>query len=427
MTKKILKILVVVCFVCALSLLITKIIKAKTTVDSKSINMLSSINPETNFFGQVDDKQKVEEILDASTILTDYKFVCENSSLALYIDEATMGIALYDKVAHYIWYSCYKNYKTSSYTDSIKQTLSSGIMLEVYDSSTLYETTKYSSNKKEVELKYDYLPNGFIVHANFITLAIKFDVLVTIGDASLNVEVLLDTLTEEKYQTKAMKYPKEYKVKAITIFPYFGSENYEINGYAFIPDGSGALIRYGDVEYPDTAYIKRVYGDDLGINPSIEKEYLKEQNNITLPIYGINHGYEQAAFLCEISNGYGSSELHSYPYMYGNINLNRTFFKFIARDKYNVKMASSESGNITLINNDIYSDKYQLTYTFLNGTNANYVGMAKKYQEGIDFKENNLNKAMKLDVVAQDYKKGLFGKNYITMTSYKDLLTILED
>ena len=163
------------------------------------------------------------------------------------------------------------------------------------------------------KLKYDYLPNGFIVHANFITLAIKFDVLVTIGDASLNVEVLLDTLTEEKYQTKAMKYPKEYKVKAITIFPYFGSENYEINGYAFIPDGSGALIRYGDVEYPDTAYIKRVYGDDLGINPSIEKEYLKEQNNITLPIYGINHGYEQAAFLCEISNGYGSSELHSYP------------------------------------------------------------------------------------------------------------------
>ena len=38
--------------------------------------------------------------------------------------------------------------------------------------------------------------------------------------------------------------PKLYLLKSITIFPYFGSQNYKINGYSFIPDGSGALIRY---------------------------------------------------------------------------------------------------------------------------------------------------------------------------------------
>ena len=399
--------------------------------ENAEINLISitnEINPTTNFFGQKENQETVDEVLDSAFLLEKgYKQVATNSHLTLYLDEDNMGISVYDKDAKYIWYSSYPNMEDYDYLDAVKQIISSGIHIECFDSTSLNETTKYSKKQSsDCSITYDYLNNGFIAHLNFITVGVSFDVKVTIDGSDLLVELLLETLQEIPYKTKAMKAAKEYKLKAITVFPYFGSANYSINGYAFIPDASGALIRYSDVGY-DTAFIKRVYGQDYGITPYTKNEYLKAPSIISLPIYGINHGYNQAAFLCQITEGAGAAELNSYPYMYSNINLNRTFFKFITRDKFNVNMASSASGAITLINTDVYHQHLSLKYHFLNGNDANYSGMARSYQKEFNFKDNDSSSTLKLDVVAQDYKLGLFGKNYITMTSYTDLLDILKE
>jgi len=423
MNKRIIKVFVIIFALLLVSFVSIIIVSANNKPNYININYRDEINPTANFFALKENEEKVEEVLNDED-LEKYRKVCENSNLSLYLDTTNMGIAIYDKLAKYIWYSGYKNLTDVATTDVAKNSITSGVIIECYDSSTLNEATRYSANTKECKLSYDYLNDGFIAHVDFYTSGISFDVEIILSIDALEVNCKLDTLAEVPYKTPALKYAKEYKLKSVTIFPYFGSANYSINGYAFIPDGSGALVRFENKEY-DTAYIKRVYGNDLGITKATNSTYLKNQNNITLPIYGINHGYNQAAFLVQIENGAGSSELNSYPYMYGNIRLNRTFFKFITREKFNIEMASATTGSITLINSDIYSNDYKLKYTFLNNSDANYVGMANTYKK--NFILNNISKAnVKLDVLAQDYKSGLFGKDYIEMTKYNDLLKIVK-
>ena len=427
MAKRSIKIIAVLIGISLLVCSVVLLLNAKNTTSPINYDMEMTINPTTNFFGQKEDQTPVVEALSSDVLLTrGYIQVCENESLALFVEEKSMGIAVYDKAAHYIWYSCYDRYLEGSYTDAVKNIITSGVIIECFDSTTLNEATRYSANDKETKLTYTYLADGFKCHTDFYTSGISFDVEVKIDGANLSASALLDTLEEVPYKTKAMKYAKEYKLKSIILFPYLGSENYDINGYAFIPDGSGALIRFTDTAY-NTAYIKRLYGDDLGLATSTTAAFLKNQNAITLPIFGINHGYHQAAFLCEVENGFGSAELHSYPYLYSNINLNRTFFKFIARDKFNVAMASSSSGALTLINDEPYTNLYRLNYSFLHADKASYNGMADTYRSKLSFREQDTSSTLKLDVVMQDYKKGLFGKNFITMTSYSDLLSILKD
>ena len=222
-----------------------------------SINIDNKVNPETNFFSTPSNEELVPEVEDDSELLDNgYKLVSKNSRLNLYLDVSNVGIAIYDKEAKYIWYSCYKGYKSSGYTAAVKSIIGSGVQITCFDSTTLNEITKYSETGKDFKVTYDYLDNGFVAHLNFITVAITFDIQVTIDEDSLYVNGLLDTLVEGEYKTAAMKYPKQYKLKSVDVFPYFGSENYEINGYSFIPDGSGALIRFTETEY-NTAYIKK--------------------------------------------------------------------------------------------------------------------------------------------------------------------------
>ena len=409
-----------------LSLGIIVIIKATNNVDYHSFAITDTIDPTTNFFTNKENEEQVEEVIEP-VAPANFTEAASNDQLILYVNKKNMAIAVYDKNAKYMWYSAYPDIASVTTTTEAQKGLVSGVIVDFYDSTNanLSTVTRYSSESKECEMTFDFNEKGFTTHMNYKTSGIKFDVSVTIEGNKLNAYVDLNTLVEEQYQSIARKTPFEYKLASITLFPYFGSANYQINAYSFIPDGSGALIRYENKEY-DTAYIKRIYGNDEGVTPLIQTDYLKNLNNITLPIYGINHGYNQAAFLAEVTDGYGSSELNAYPYMYSNIGLNRTFFKFIARETFNIKMATSTTGSIRVINSDVYNNKYNVKYTFLNNENANYVGMAKAYKENFNLTYAS-NATLKLDTLAQDYKPGLLGKNYLELTKYRDLQKIVEE
>ena len=398
----------------------------------KTKSLVLDIDTTSNYFGKKENKEKVEEITIDDLLIKinpSYEKIEENNQLILFLNKKTLGICLYDKLANYAWYSSYQHLDKLSVEAGVKSNIESGVIITAYDTTTLNEVRSYCSNEKECKIEYKKINNGFLASLNYITLGISFDIEVIINNNDLLCKVLLDTLKEVPYKTAAMKVAKEYKLKDVEIFPYMGSDNYLINAYAVIPDGNGALIRYTDTSY-DTAYIKQIYGVDNGTIQKNKSNYLKNNYDITLPIFGINHGYNQAAFLCQITSGEESSELHSYPYMYSNLALNRTFFKFLARNKINIDVASSESGIITIINNNVVNNLFELKYSFINNNNANYSGIAKEYQEDLNLKQNkkdtnNIN--IKLDTLAQDYKKSLFGKKYIELTSYKELTNILEE
>ncbi|MCK9537456.1 MAG: DUF5696 domain-containing protein, partial [Bacilli bacterium] len=139
------------------------------------------------------------------------------------------------------------------------------------------------------------------------------------------------------------------------------------------------------------------------------------------------HGYNQAAFLAEIISGAGAAEIHSYPYLYNNIPINTTFFKLITRDTFRLEISSGEA--ITLLNSAPYPYDYALEYRFLQNQAANYVGMAQAYRESLGLSPQApaaQRVPLRLIMLGVDYKPGLFGKKYQTMTDFSQALAIIK-
>ncbi len=409
-------------------LLVFYVVNVKTENQAIDYDVFADIIPTTNFFSQVEDERKVESGASSEPLELGYDLVAENENFILYLDSRTIGIALYDKSAEYLWYSSYPKYREKPYTETVKLAISSGVIIECFESvdSDLPVVMRYSASEECTKVVRTN-NNGCEVDLNFTNVGISFTLRIELNLQGLKAKMINSSLKEIPYKVPGFKYAKEYKLKSLTLFPYLGSENYEINAYSFIPDGSGALIRYTD-ETSTTALIKRIYGIDYGFQQdAIINQHITNQHQISLPIYGISHGYQQAAVFVQIENGAGAAELHSYPYMYDNINLNRTFFRFLARDKFFIDMATGSK--IGLINDEIYPGDYELNYTFLSNENASYLGMAEVYRESLSLKENQHRGdiPLKLEVIAQDYKPGLFGKKYLAMTKYQDLERIVQD
>lgn len=389
-----------------------------------------TIDPTSNFFTQVEDTRQIE-IVDKreSLLIDDYVLAKENDYISVYFKSKTCGIAVYDKTNGYTWYSTYEHANELGLTANVLNKIESGVTIEYYLVDTkgeikqaeVYFAAEY--DKKKNTCKMTSVKNGFDIAVNFVSFGISFKIEVRLDNDKLNVTVPYESVKEE---TIGKLNPKDYKLKSISLFPYLGSQNYEINGYSFIPDGSGALIRYNDT-VSSTAYIKKLYGDDYSYTDYTSSYYIKDNGTLSLPIYGVNHGYNQASFLCEATGGIGSMELHSYPYMYSLVPINTTFFKYYARDTFTVELSQETR---FFLNEEVYPSDFALSYSFLSGDEANYVGMANCYKESLGLTGNNLensNIPLRLEILGLDYKPGLFGKNYVEMTTYSEALDIIKD
>jgi len=420
----------------------------------------------SNFFGKVEDKTTISN--PDSSVLDNYKLVSTVNSTSLYVDEEKLNIAIKLKNG-YIFYSV-PNY----YGFNISAYLTTGGLSEV--SSTLLVDGMYKSSMMDASQKpklvFDYtIKNGFKVYIKFLELGIVIPVYVSLNDeANLIVEVLKDEIIEEGYTKESTtiekdengklkkdengKYIKtttsihyDYYLSSITLFPYFGAVgenttkdsngndivfNNKINGYVFIPDGSGALVRYQYDRTYTTKFTKRIYGNDYGIKEeSISKEHLQSDITIDVPIYGVNHGYNQQAFMNVIKDGAGEAELVLEPFGYSRRNITTAYYKFYLRETYNVAISTSDTGSTTTISSKINNTDYSMEYSFLYDTEANYSGMAKEYRENYlelsKLNSVNTEVPLGLNVLAQDYKKGLFGKKFINMTTYDELYEIISD
>lgn len=429
-----------------LSVVMTEfILSAAYTPNDIGYNMDNSYNisTESNFFGKPEDQTLVELPADYLNELSikGYQAVAETDSIRLFVKEQNFNIAIYDKASGYLWYSVYKDYTSLGLSGTSRYFIESGVVIEYFnmDNILIDDTKSYLSGPKfNVNADYDYdsVENGLVAHIEFEDLGIQFDVVVRIEDDRLIVHLPMDTLVEEDIEKPMLNLDGtvttrsySYRLKSVYLFPYFGSNNYEINGYSFIPDGSGALIRYNE-NRSSTAYIKRIYGSDEGLlrfNDNQNTYYLQDEMTASLPIFGVNHGYQQAAFLAEITEGSGYTEIHSYPYGYNSYFLNTTFAKYIVRERYTIQTSSNDSDSFQLINNDPYPTDYTTEYHFLSNQNASYSGMANAYKESLNLQNQSDDPAVNISFIGMDYKSSLFGKNYIEMTTYSDVIDITTD
>src|SRR5699024_441720 len=74
----------------------------------------------------------------------------------------------------------------------------------------------------------------------------------TLDGENLVVKVVGEEVEENEY----------FPIKELKVLEFFGAANEFREGYSFVPDGSGALIRLNNEKVNYQPYIQRVYGKD---------------------------------------------------------------------------------------------------------------------------------------------------------------------
>ncbi len=203
-----------------------------------------------------------------------------------------------------------------------------------------------------------------------------------------------------------------FTLTSVTMLPYMGSGSSEFTGYNFIPDGSGALIRFEEVK--DTTYnvAGQVYGADYAYN-TISGQH---SETMRLPVFGIvenkkaanaapvdptanpnkksndeeSYAIDPRGFVAIITEGDSMAtlmsehggKLHCYNSVYAKFNPRPS-------DKYNLAASISVASNssVTKTTARKYSGSYRIKYILLHeGTDydCSYMGMANAYRDYLE-------------------------------------------
>ncbi len=257
------------------------------------------------------------------------------------------------------------------------------------------------------------------------------------------------------------------KLKDVIIAPFLGASGGILNyydgkaynkaevldvtpGYVFVPDGSGALVRFeqnsatfneynGDVYGTDPATALHHYAPnkDEGVSQSVVP--LK---NPTMPVYGISHGDgTQAAFLAYADSGDEYMSIHVLP---ESTQPKQNAYTYV----YSSFLYNSEYYQVTNQQGDAYRktqdkmNEFDIDFTiqFLSGDgsdgepSADYAGMAKAYREHLieagvltEVQQNATSIPLRIDFLMADSKKGVFSTKEVAVTTADDVQNILSE
>lgn len=352
----------------------------------------------------------------------------ENASYELWFSEETASVRLVDKASGYIW-------------GDVKEGVDSGLN-EMWDAMARSAVTVVylDDNNMESQISLSdegvnatYSVNGarFIIDMNCDSVGISISFAIELKDDRLEIGVIEDSIKESSVN----------KLSRLYMLPFFGSTlKSEMDGYFFVPDGSGALIRFDRNTNYESPYTAKFYGKDVGIDQVSDgantlakrpNDYLVEEYKLSVPVYGTVHGNEQYAAMAVIESGeeYATA---SASLAGETINYNWLTAYFDYRKLYSQPV--SKANSVIKPQDDLNPFAPKVSYYFLSGKDANYNGMALKYRSILEndgvLKKNtdkNDNIPLRLDVVVSDIKKGFLSNSLLTFTTAKEAENMLDE
>ncbi|NLL88563.1 MAG: hypothetical protein GX228_06490 [Firmicutes bacterium] len=165
-----------------------------------------------------------------------------------------------------------------------------------------------------------------------------------------------------------------FPILFVEILPYFSAAGLEDEGYILIPDGSGALIYLNNGKTWTPTYNQGVYGRDNSEDPLSYITTYGQQ--IHLPVFGLKKGDQ--AYLGIIERGDSIAHLRA-DVSGKRDDFNRIFprFNIIKSGSINLE----HGGQLDVYQPEMFKGKVQVRYLFFVGEDANYSGMARRYQE----------------------------------------------
>jgi len=353
--------------------------------------------------------------------LDGYEKILEDDYIEVYYWDKNASIRVLNKVNGYIWGGL-PSEKPSDMNVTWSGIGNSLVSIDYYDQAGIERKTSIAANN----VKREYVVNGNTIFfsVNFTQLGISFDFSVELNDGSLIFRLDSDSIQETG----------KYMLGSVYFVPFFGSVRAdEIDGYIFIPDGPGALIRFDKPFKYLSNFEKRVYGKDFAIDHLFEVNDLKvsrpndfatEEKSVLMPIFGVVHGPKQNGLFARITSGEEYAAIVATPA--GVLtNYNWVSAKFIYRQKYLQPTTRSGAGVQIVQQNRNHFDP-EIRYYFLSGDDADYVGMAKVYrnmlyEEGVLARQERIDSQipLKIAILVSDIEKGFIFNSLKVITSLK--------
>jgi hypothetical protein len=372
--------------------------------------------------------EKTDQKIQGLVTLDEFEKKLENDTLEIWFNEKNASIRIVDKRSGYIWGFVGVD-KPDNLNKSWFGMANSLCTIEYYDKKEAEK--KVSLSASEIKKEYQWNVDTLECKLNAEKLGIELAFTMTLKDDHLTFSVVEDSLKENGNS----------KIKSLYFIPFLGTtQEAEIDGYMFVPDGSGALLRYGTAMEYSSGFSKKVYGADMGIDllesasgmmASRSDDYLVEEPQVLMPIYGIVHGPEHNGVLAVLDEG------EEYATIMANVSGITTNYNWVcARFDYR----QSYMHPTTKAGNGIYKPqetankmKPQISFYFLAGENADYSGMAVYYRELLE--EKGVLKAeridnsvpLHLDLIGADVKKGFLYNPLKVFTKTKEAERILTE
>ena len=406
--------------------------------------------------------------------LSAYALLYETASAAYYWREDRDVLAVLDRASGYVW----KTGADIGYPKDIKAAVKAAqtdaerlkaaepmeksmnatyigvanslVSIEYRDGKTFYLGSAAEKNVDSLLSPVPGSDNRFVLRVDFREIDLQLSVYVTLLEKGLQYHVPIEEITGSGRRL----------FTALWLTPFLGASGGEaeyydpatgdygdsrakeaVPGYALVPDGSGALIRFQDNTVPFMEYIGDVFGPDLATGTyysTADSDALGLKNPV-MPVFGIAHGLQQAAFVAWAESGAEYMDIVMRPEENLRLKYNFCYPRFAYNVEYYRVYNRKGSGYFTMAE-DLFSYDIRLTYQFLSGDGrdgspaADYGGMARAYREHLIgtgvLKEQPAQRGdipLRLDFILSDMKKSLVGHEQVIVTTAGDVDRILQE
>ncbi len=423
-----------------------------------------------------DTKLPEEAIEIVEQSVEEYEKLYETDSAIYYFRDDRDIIAVFDKETGYLWKTGLdsasakalkkeaKNAETEEDFVKLENSPMEENMNEIYtdfsnslvsieyrDVKSVESLKKASSASDDSESTLSKISdNEYCLDVNFEDIDLQLKMYITFGEKEISYDIPFEEMTGEGLASLTDLY----------ITPFLGASGGEVlqfnretgeydipakkdapTGYALIPDGSGALVRFQDNTVAFKEYTGDVYGRDIS---QTEYYYTELSDAIALkdpvmPVFGVAYGDDQVAFVAYADEGDEHMSVMLTP------EENVTYYtwtcpKFTYNLKYYKVYNKAGDGYYAIMDEPNKFD-ISMTYEFLSGDGsgsteaANYVGMARAYrahliEEGVLTENGNTQSGdipIRLDFIMSDAKSSVVGMENVVVTTAEDVDTILTD
>ncbi|BAJ64661.1 DUF5696 domain-containing protein [Anaerolinea thermophila] len=375
----------------------------------------------TNQYTHVDTLRTDWEI--RQDIPKSYRLVAENETYRLFVDFERLAFKVVDRRSGYVWHS---NLDEVTREDRLNKTWTafaqSGISIDYLDQKATPKRASITNAKHTIEVTP--VEQGIEAQVTFTEPAITIGVNLILEKDGVRVEVPFERIRQEN---------EKFKLGVLYVYPFFAAtRGDEVPGYMFLPDGSGALIRFSEQTKAKNMFYGRVYGADLGMTTSMPFDPdLRRPFRVSVPVIGMVHGYHQNAYLAVLERGAGYAEIQAHPA--GIITqFNFLHYAFIYNESYFQPTNRAGTG-VTVLQPQTNAFDVILHYRFLTGGESDYVGMARSYRQylidqgalkSIPVPDENI--GIRLEFLNAERKKVLLWNEAIPMTTFEQMRQILQ-